>query len=183
MAGLALGTAGVSIAASNTIHQPARVGDGAHRMASAAGRVVPSPTDTARQATPAGDAVALLAELVNVERSRSGRSPLHLEPRLTIAAEAHARDMATSGVMQHAGSDGSDGGTRLTRTGYDWATWGENIGAGPSDPAVVVAAWLDSPPHRANLLGDFIDIGVAVAVGADGTPYWSLLVARPTGIP
>ena len=179
-AGLAFGTAGVSIAASHTIHQPAQVGNAAHRMASAVGRTEPSTGDSARHAAPA-DAVHLLVELVNAERGRSGLPPLRLDPWVAIAAGAHADDMAATGVMRHVGSDGSDGGTRLGRAGYDWASWGENIGSGPSDPAAKVSAWLASPPHRANLLGDFTAVGIGVADAPDGTVYWSLLVTRPLG--
>ena len=173
----------MSLAASSTIHQPARVGDAAHRIASTAGRIEPTTPGTARQATPVADAAHQVVELVNAERGRLGLRPLVRDPRLALAAGVHAADMAATGVMRHAGSDGSDGGTRIARTGYGYAAWGENVGTGPSDPAATVAAWLDSAPHRANLLGEFTDVGVAVAAAADGTTYWTLVVARPTGIP
>ena len=186
-AGLALGTAGVSLAASTAIHQPARVGDAAHRMVSTRRSATtgtnastdPTAVGGDRRAPTAPDATCALVDLVNGARRVHGVPPLRVDQRLTTAAHAHATDMAAAGVMRHLGSDGSDGGTRSTRAGYRWSTWGENVAAGTTDPAAVVAAWLASEPHRANLLGDAVDVGAATVTASDGTPYWALLVARP----
>ena len=36
----------------------------------------------------------------------------------------------------------------------------------------LMRGWMDSPHHRDNILGDFTQIGVALARDKDGAPYW-----------
>ena len=162
-----VGTASLAVAASPDISAPAQVHDRAQRA-------TPAP-DAAL--TPEQRAVVEMATLVNVERGERGLPLLRLDERASAAARAHAADMATMRLMQHVGSDGSDGGDRLARAGFAWSAWGENIAAGFVDPRTLLAAWMNSEGHRANLLGDFTDVGVGVVATADGVPYWSLLVA------
>lgn len=164
---LALAGTGVVGAAASGI-------DGAAAVGRAAIRVDP----------PAADVIAhdarldRVVELVNVERSARGLAPVAWHEQVAAAAAAHAADMAAMRRMQHAGSDGSDAGERLTRAGYSWTTWGENVAAGFTDAAALVAAWMASPGHRAHLLGDFRVIGIGAAASADGTVYWALVAAR-----
>lgn len=166
-AGLLVGVASLAGAASPGIDAPARVADHAQRLASAAD------TDLA----PEERAVAEMVALINVERSNRGLPRLRLDDRISAAARAHAADMVSMGRLQHTGSDGSDGGDRLTRAGFVWTGWAENIGAGFFEPSVLFTAWMNSANHRSNLLGDFTDVGAGVVTGADGVPYWSLSVA------
>lgn len=168
MAGLVVGTASFSAAASPTLWAPAQVADRAQRL---------SPSFEP-ELTPEERAIVELVDLVNLERSARGLQRLRLDDRATAAARAHAAEMASTGTMQHAGVDGSDGGVRLTRAGFDWVAWGENLGAGFYDPDTLVSAWMGSAFHRDNLLGPFTAIGVGVVARADGAPYWSVLVAR-----
>jgi uncharacterized protein YkwD len=81
------------------------------------------------------------------------------------------------GRMQHDGSDGSNAGDRLQAAGFRWSSWGETVGAGQPSPADIVQAWMDSPPHKAILLGSFTYVGVAKVVDSDGVPYWTLVAA------
>ena len=48
----------------------------------------------------------------------------------------------------------------------------ENIAEGQPDAASVVAAWMDDPPHRANILGDYDRVGVGMARDDMGSIYW-----------
>ncbi len=99
----------------------------------------------------------------------------------------HLRRMgATPGVvlgvvMSHAGAGGSSVGTRLSGTGYRWSAVGENVAMGQASPAAVVAAWLASPRHCANIMNTaFVDVGFGFAPRADGAPtYATLVLARP----
>jgi uncharacterized protein YkwD len=75
---------------------------------------------------------AMLAE-VNAIRARAGRPPLTLDARLSRAALDHSRDMLEAGRLGHTGSDGSDPGRRITRAGYAWRSYRENVGAGYQD--------------------------------------------------
>ncbi|WP_342450770.1 CAP domain-containing protein, partial [Streptomyces violaceorubidus] len=48
---------------------------------------------------------------------------------------------------------------------------GENVAMGQQQAAAVMAAWMDSPGHRANILcPDFATIGVGVHIGVRG--HW-----------
>jgi uncharacterized protein YkwD len=90
---------------------------------------------------------------------------------LASAAARHSFDMAQHGFVSHTGSDGSDVALRVTQTGYDWWTVGENLAAGYWNPAEATAALLSSPPHCAAMMDpDFAEIGVARAVNL-ATPY------------
>ena len=97
------------------------------------------------------------------------------DDRASSAASVHAHDIAAMGAVVHLGSDGSDGGQRLTRAGVSWSSWGEALGAGFNEARSLVDAWLASPGHRAVLFGSFTRVGAGVATSAGGTPYWALV--------
>lgn len=161
-----IGTASYAAAAGNPIAGPAVVSDEAERLA--VPDAVPMTSDER--------AVVRMVELINAARAERGLPVLAAQGQVMAAAEAHAADMASMRSMQHTGSDGSDAGDRLLQHGFDWGSWGENIGAGFTEPESLLAAWLASPAHRQNLLGDFEYLGVGVVDG-NGVPYWSLVVA------
>ena len=101
---------------------------------------------------------------------------LSTAPALTRAALAHSRDMAAHDFFSHTGSDGSSPGERVTRAGYLWSEVGENIASGVSTPRQVVADWLASPYHCANIMtASFRQMGVAFAVNRDSRDviYWT----------
>ncbi|MEV6019992.1 CAP domain-containing protein [Streptomyces sp. NPDC051997] len=126
---------------------------------------------TAGASTPASATVARVVALVNSERAKVGCSPLALNAKLTQAAQAHSADMASHNTMSHTGSDGSDPGQRITRAGYLWSTYGENVAYGYSTPEQVMAGWMASAGHKRNILDcGFKEIGVGVA--QPGT-YWT----------
>ncbi|WP_369243815.1 CAP domain-containing protein [Streptomyces sp. R41] len=122
-------------------------------------------------AAPASSAVARVVALVNSERSKAGCSPVTLNAKLSKAAQDHSADMARHKNMSHTGSDGSDPGERITRAGYAWSAYGENVAYGYSTPEQVMAAWMSSPGHKHNILTcDFKEIGVGLAQPGD---YWT----------
>jgi uncharacterized protein YkwD len=101
---------------------------------------------------------------------------------LTEAASRHASDMARHRSVDHRGSDASLPAERVSRAGYRWRAVGENIAAGQPNADAVVAGWLDSPGHCANIMGpDFKEMGVAFALAASGDPgiYWVQVFAAP----
>jgi uncharacterized protein YkwD len=126
-----------------------------------------------------------LHELVNDARA-TGRNcgargwfdaapPLALEPRLTRTAQLHSEDMLATGTMSHTGSDGSTFNQRIDRQGYAYATAGENVAYGYPTAGAVVAGWLGSDGHCANLMGaGFTDLGAGEA-----GRFWTLVFARP----
>jgi len=132
--------------------------------------------------------VLALVNKARAQRRRCGwkrfdsAAPLVMSDTLHRAALAHARDMAERRILSHAGRDGSTPGERATRSGYGWRAVGENIAAGQSTAAQVVAEWLDSPRHCANLMDpDYSEMGVAYAVDpqSEAGIYWAQLFAKP----
>ncbi|MFD3565033.1 CAP domain-containing protein [Streptomyces sp. NPDC058686] len=135
-----------------------------------------APKTTASASAPAtaapasGDAARVLA-LVNSERSKAGCSPLTMNAKLTKAAQDHSKDMASHGNMSHTGSDGSAPGDRITRAGYSWSSYGENVAYGYSTPEKVMDGWMSSPGHKRNILDcSFKEIGIGLA---QPNSYWT----------
>ncbi|MFF8999777.1 CAP domain-containing protein [Streptomyces achromogenes] len=131
---------------------------------------VPATTAPAPAATASG-VTAQILRLVNAERNKVGCQPLTLDPALTKAAQDHSADMAAHQNMSHTGSDGSDPGLRITRAGYTWSSYGENVAYGYTTAEQVMAGWMASPGHRANILNcGFQEIGVGLAQPGS---YWT----------
>jgi uncharacterized protein YkwD len=93
---------------------------------------------------------------------------------LSQASLVHSDDMMARNFFSHTGSDGRSAGDRATAAGYAWRTWGENIAAGQMSSASVVAAWMASDGHCANIMNEsFRDIGLACVSGTAGNTYRS----------
>ena len=109
-------------------------------------------------------------------------APLAWSDTLARAAAGHARDMAQRRQLAHAGSDGSTGGDRLQRAGYDWQQWAENLGLGARSVDELMRLWAASPLHCDNLmLPGLQDVGLACVEGSDRRPYWSMTLGTPRG--
>lgn len=109
-------------------------------------------------------------------------APVTWSDPLAAAALAHSRDMARTQQFDHRGSDGSDVGQRVQRQGYAWQAVGENIAAGPGSAQQVVAGWIASPGHCANLMSaEFTQMGAAFVIAPDAplAIYWTQVFATP----
>jgi uncharacterized protein YkwD len=100
--------------------------------------------------------------LTNVQRRAAGCPPLTLSPQLTKAAQRHSQDMAARGYFSHSTPEGTTWQDREIAAGYPAdKTGGENIAYGQETAAVVMRIWMNSPPHRENILScEFTTIGV-----------------------
>jgi uncharacterized protein YkwD len=111
--------------------------------------------------------------LVNAARAGAGCAAVSPDPGLTAVARAHSADMRDRGYFAHVDPDGRDPFDRAAAAGV--AARAENIAAGQPDAAAVMAAWMDSPGHRRNILDCSLDsLGVGVATGSGG-PWWTQL--------
>jgi MYXO-CTERM domain-containing protein len=110
--------------------------------------------------------------LINAERASAGLGALLLDLGLDAAAEAHSLDLATNNCFKHDSCNGTNWATRI-KTYYTPNTFlGEIIAAGQPDPTSVVAAWMNSDGHRANILGaNFTVAGVGLVNGLVGSSY------------
>ncbi|MFI9804543.1 CAP domain-containing protein [Streptomyces sp. NPDC052301] len=126
---------------------------------------------TPKATATASGVTARIVQLVNAERAKVGCPALTVNAKLTEAAQAHSADMAAHQNMSHTGSDGSSPGDRITGAGYAWSSYGENVAYGYATPDAVMAGWMSSPGHRANILNcSFKEIGVGLA---QPNSYWT----------
>ena len=124
--------------------------------------------------------VADCVSRTNNERTSRGLAALVVDARLNTAATGHSTYQAQNNLMTHTGAGGTSPGTRMTKAGYAWRTWGENVAAGQPDCASVIGAWMNSAGHRANILNPaFTNIGLAGVKSAKGTIYWTMDLAAP----
>jgi|GEM_PF-2239826 len=109
--------------------------------------------------------------LTNIERENHGVPPLIWCDILNVAARGHAVDMEYHGMRGHIGSDGSTVRERIERAGLSLVGRGssENMAHGQRTPAQVVAAWMGSDGHRANIL---LARSTHIGVGFTSMRYW-----------
>jgi len=116
---------------------------------------------------PAAPAAAAEADtihaLLNQARWSSGLAGLIRNPAMDAVAADWAAQMAASGTMSHnpAYSSQIPGG---------WTRAGENVAQGHPSGAAMHDGWMNSSGHRANILGQFTDVGIAF-LRAGGTTW------------
>ncbi|MDX6582464.1 MAG: hypothetical protein QOI10_1648 [Solirubrobacterales bacterium] len=126
-----------------------------------------------------GQARKAILCLLNKERDQAGLGDLDRDSKLQKAAQRHNDHMDGTGCFDHACGGESDLDARLQNVGYliggltRWA-YGENIAWGMREqgtPRSIVGAWMNSAPHRANILSSsFREIGVGFSAGTpDGS--------------
>ena len=108
--------------------------------------------------------------------------PVSWSDNLAMAAYLHSEDMVLNDFFSHTGSDGSSAGTRISRQGYPWRTYGENIAVGYPSVSSVIQGWLGSEGHCRNMMNPaFTEIGAGYAIGPfGGNPdarYWTFDLA------
>jgi uncharacterized protein YkwD len=116
----------------------------------------------AQRAGAVTDEEATFAAMVNDVRAGTGARTLRVTDRLSEIARRHSRQMADRGELFH-----SD--LRRAFRGFDYRVLGENVGYGGSLDQLL-EAFLDSPPHRQNLFGEWKKTGVGVY--RDGGRVW-----------
>jgi uncharacterized protein YkwD len=111
--------------------------------------------------------------LMNAMRANAGLPALVQQDQLAQASVGHSQDMVSQKYFAHDSLDGRDVVARLTNAGYipksgDWVV-GENLAWGSgvlATPKSLVNAWMNSPPHRENLLApDYREVGMGVVFG------------------
>jgi len=118
--------------------------------------------------------------LLNQERSSRGLRSLRHNSRLSLASQRHSNDMARRNYFEHGNFVGRIKASRYLQGSGSWSV-GENIAWGSGElatPKQIVKAWMNSPPHRHNILHrKFLEIGIGVTRGVpvrqnyDGATY------------
>ena len=133
-----------------------------------------------------------IACLINAQRAAYGVGPVQPNEALRDAALSHSTEMVREGYFEHTSPAGLTFVQRIEGTGYmrgsrSWEV-GENLvwGTGPlSTPQSLVTSWMNSPPHRENLLrGRFREIGIAAFVGTpeNGSDPTGVTVSSEYGV-
>ena len=133
-----------------------------------------------------------MTRVINTIRRTHGLRPLIVSSSLSAAADQHTQEMGDDGYFAHESANGSSFWQRVrqyyaTRTARSWSA-GENIlWASPGiGPKRAIAMWMQSPPHRENLLSTrWREIGVdALHVRAPGVygGHWVTIVTADFGV-
>ncbi|DBA05299.1 TPA: hypothetical protein N0F65_007461 [Lagenidium giganteum] len=123
----------------------------------------------------AGSFQEQLLDAVNKERANAGLPALCSNFKLDAAAQKHSEDMAAHNFMDHTGSDKSTMTTRVDGVQFQWSNLGENVAAGQQTVEDVMKSWMDSPGHKANILGNFKYFGCGMAKNPNSEYgiYWT----------
>lgn len=110
----------------------------------------------------------------NLIRRQHGLPPLRWNRELSEAASWFSFDSVVNrpkGYCAHMDTVGRSPGDRQMAFGYvNMVTWGENIVCGYAPPEPALAAWMESPAHRENVLSTaFREIGVGYYTDSSGT--------------
>lgn len=119
-------------------------------LASVAGTLIAvAPSASAESTTSAF--TSRLVTLVNEARAQHGLRSLTVAGGTTTVAAGWSSHMASTNTLAHNPNLQS----QLESHGsYNWTTYGENVGEGPSSSAdKLFTAYMNSPEHRANILG------------------------------
>jgi uncharacterized protein YkwD len=141
-----------------------------------------SPTGVESEGSVTAAAANEIASLTNAERRQAGLAPFTISPLLMRAAQFHADQMASARRIAHVLPDARypEPQDRLAAVGYRWQAYAENVAYGQGSPASAVAAWMGSSGHRANILNPGLtELGVALAQGSDGRPYYVQVFGNP----
>ena len=118
--------------------------------------------------------------LVNEERKKQGRGELTYNIQLEKTAQMHAEDMVNRNFFAHVNPDGIDVMERVKTYKYDQRDVGENIALGQETPEKVMENWMNSPPHRENLLkANFTEMGVGIIENPEEGYSWVQVFGKP----
>ena len=122
-----------------------------------------------------------IASAVNKARSQRNISTLAYNLRLAAAADFKAHDMITRSYFSHTDPDGKYIWDKISEEGYKpYTVLGENLAVDFFSTEGLMAAWIESLTHRANILNaDFKDQGIGVADGNGGK--YSMAIANTFG--
>lgn len=106
-----------------------------------------------------------LLAATNQSRASNGLGPLTLNAKLNNGALAKANDMIAKNYWSHNSPDGTQPWAFFVGAGYNYVRAGENLAYGFDTSNGVETGWMNSAGHRANVLGNFADVGFGIANG------------------
>lgn len=119
-----------------------------------------------------------LYNLTNQERTDNGLPVLTLNGKLNSAAKAKANHMIANDYWAHVAPDGTTPWSFIVNAGYSYSTAGENLAKNFNTSGGVIAGWMGSATHRANILSSaYKDVGFAAVNGVLQGEETTLVVA------
>jgi len=107
---------------------------------------------------PADPLKAAIFTAINAQRAAQGWTPvLNNSPRLEVTAQAWSDQMANGVGLNHQNLSN----LLFNDPNYShYSTLGENLLVGPANLSAdqIVQAWMNSPPHRANILNPYFNV-------------------------
>jgi uncharacterized protein YkwD len=105
-----------------------------------------------------------LLAATNTQRSNNGIASLSQNSQLQTAAQAKANDMTNRNYWSHQTPEGEQPWIFIDAAGYEYLAAGENLAYGFLNSDSTVTGWMNSPPHKENLLSStFQEVGFGIA--------------------
>lgn len=115
-------------------------------------------------------------KLINDYRESVGLNKLEIINHISGKSEEHDFFMIKTTVVSHEGF--TERCANIIKV-LGASTVGENIAYNFTSPEAVVAAWLKSPTHKANIVGNYTHFGLAIKVdAATGKNYFTNIFAN-----
>ena len=109
-----------------------------------------------------GTPETILLEAANRERAAAGLPAFQWDMSLAASARKHAELMAQRRTLSHQFPGEAALQDRATQSGARFSVIAENIAEGPTVLGLHTQ-WMNSPPHRANILADDMNaVGIAI---------------------
>jgi hypothetical protein len=106
-----------------------------------------------------------LLAYANTSRAQNGLGPLSLNGQLNTSSQGKAQDMINNNYWSHVSPSGVQPWYWFDMAGYAYQSAGENLAYGFDSSNGVNNGWMNSPSHRDNVLGDYVDVGFGIANG------------------
>ncbi len=121
-----------------------------------------------------------VVRLVNAERAKAGLPALKANWQLARVARYKSQDMVAKNYFSHTSPTYGSPFSMMQNFGVKFSAAGENIAKGQKTPQAVMSAWMNSPGHKANIMGtSYTEIGVGLAKDSKGVLYWTQMFIKP----
>ena len=111
-------------------------------------------------------------DLANADRAKNGLAPFKWDPALAQAATEHAQLMAQQPALSHQYPGEPDLVARAGAAGAHFRSIAENVALAPT-PQALEQEWMNSAPHRANLLNPTMNV-IGVGLVKRGGNYYAV---------
>lgn len=126
----------------------------------------------ARAALPQDSPEQQVMQLANADRAQQGLAPLKWDPALAQAATDHAQLMAQQSALSHQYPGELDLVARGGAAGAHFRSIAENVALAPT-PRALEQEWMNSAPHRANILDPRMNT-IGVGLVRKGGNYYAV---------